>query len=137
MAVINFPLMKKPIEQRIVDAACIYWDLEPDFFYYKGDPTERMRKGRTKNSSSALAYKKSIVYYLLKQKTPYSYPELAKMFNYIGHQPVIRAVDTINCQQSIYKQIKNDLHEIEAIADNLAACFDVVSINVFLSNMQA
>lgn len=136
MAVINFQLMQKPVEQRIIDAACIYWDLDPDYFVYKGDHEERKRKGRTKNSSSAFAYRKNIVYYLIKTKTGYSYPELAAMFNYVGHQPVIRGVDTVSTLKGIYKQIKDDISEIEKIADNLAASFDVVSVNISLKNLQ-
>lgn len=127
--------MQKPIEQRIIDAACIYWDLDCDFFHYKGESGGARRKGRTKNSSSAASYKKSIVYYLLKEKTAYSYPELARIFNYISHMPVIRSVETIACQKDIYKQIKTDLSSIEAIADNLAARFELVNINISLSNV--
>jgi len=64
MAEITYEVLQKPIEERIIDAACIYWDVKRAYF-------------RQKTEESTVVYRKSVVYYLLKKNTIYSYKSIA------------------------------------------------------------
>lgn len=117
MPTITYQVLQKPIEERIIDAACIYWNVERNYFCIK---TEK----------STIVYRKSIVYYLIKRNTIYSYKSIAQMFGFLSHQPVIRSVENIESQQFIYKQTFNDLKQIMQLAGKLNASFITTSITL-------
>lgn len=119
MAKISFQVVQKPIEERIIDAACIYWDVDRSYFFQK-------------RSDTNVTYRKGIIYYLIKQNTTYSYKFMAEKFGFLSHQPVLRLVENIDSTKGIYKQHFNDMNEIQRLADILDAEFierEIVLVN--------
>jgi chromosomal replication initiation ATPase DnaA len=115
MATITYQtqVLKKPIEERIIDAACIYWNVEREYFFQK-------------RSDTNVVHRKGIIYYLLKQNTTYSYEFMANKFGFSSHQAVSRLVENIDATKNIYKQTFNDIEQIRQLADKLnAECFNV------------
>ena len=110
MAKITFEVVQKPIEERIIDAACIYWDVDRTYFFQK-------------KKDGDITHRKGIVYYLIKQNTTYSYDFMAKKFGFLSHQAVLRLVENVDSTKGIYKQIFNDLNQIQHLADKLDANF--------------
>ena len=117
MAIITYKVIQKSIEERIIDAACIYWDVNRDYFTRKSE-------------DSTVVYRKSILYYLIKKNTVFSYKSIATMFGFLSHQPVMRSVENIEAQKNIYKQTFNDLKQIGNLADKLNASFISTDINL-------
>lgn len=117
MATLIYQIVKKPIDERIVDAACIYYEVDRSYFFEK-------------TSDTTVVYKKSIVYYLLKQHTSFTFRYIAEKFGFIGHQPVMRLVDNIDAQKDILRQIREDIKHIMIIADTLDA--EIITTNVHL-----
>lgn len=117
MAEITYQVIQKPLEERIIDAACVYYDVSRDYFQQKTNDTE-------------IVYRKAIVYYLLKNHTILSLKAIAKKFGFIGHQPVMRLVENIEAQKGIYKQTLNDLNQVLHIADKLDAEFVTTSVQL-------
>lgn len=119
MPTITYQVLQKPIEERIIDAACIYWNVERPYFAQKAGRDE-----------STVFYRKSICYYLIKQHTILSYKEMARRFGYAGHAPVIRSIDLIEASKKISKQVSCDLNQISHLADKLDA--DFIERNIVL-----
>jgi chromosomal replication initiation ATPase DnaA len=117
MATLIYQIVKKPIDERIVDAACIYYEVDRSYFFEK-------------TSDTTVVYKKSIVYYLLKQHTSFTFRYIAEKFGFIGHQPVMRLVDNIDAQKHVARQISNDLTQVMLIADTLDA--ELITTNISL-----
>lgn len=105
---ITFKIVQKPIEERLIDAACIYWDVEREYFHQKKEESE-------------IIYRKGIVYYLIKNNTLYSYRYIANLFGFASHQPVMRLINNIESSKDIYRQTKLDLSTISQIAQTLNA----------------
>lgn len=119
MATVTYQLMQKPVEQRLIDAACIYWEVERPYFSKIGGKEE-----------STVFYRKSIIYYLIKHNTTYSYKEIAGLFGFISHAAVLKAVDGIEAQKKVLKQVSNDLHQILFLADKLDADFITTEVKL-------
>jgi len=112
MAKVMYQIVKKPLDERIIDAACIYWNVDRTYFAQKGGRDE-----------STVFYRKSVIYYLIKQHTVYSLSEMARRFGYFGHAAVRRSIDLIEAHKNIYKQVNSDLNQILHLADKLDAEF--------------
>lgn len=110
MPKLTFQLLQKPIEERIIDAACVYWGVERDYFFQK-------------RSDTNVTYRKGIIYFLIKQNTTYSFKFMAEKFGFLSHQPVLRLIENIDSTQKIYKQHFNDINQIQLLADKLDAAF--------------
>lgn len=110
MATITYQLIQKPIEERIIDAACIYWDVERSYF------------SQTKTDTNA-TYRKGIVYLLIKQNTTYTLEFMAKKFGFLSHQPVLRLIENISATKEVIKQHAADINQIQLLADKLDATF--------------
>jgi len=110
MATVTYEVVQKPIEERVIDAACIYWEVDRAYFFQKKQNTD-------------ITYRKGIIYYLIKQNTTYSYEFMAKKFGFLSHQPVLRLVENIDSTKGIYKQTFNDINQIQHLADKLDANF--------------
>lgn len=123
MATIIYNVVQKSIEERIIDAACIYWNVERYYFCQKTE-------------ESTVVYRKSIVYYLIKKNTVFSYKSIAEMFGFLSHQPVMRSVENIEAQKNIYKQTFNDLKQIIELADKLDASFIATSITLINNKIE-
>lgn len=119
MAKITHKILQKPIEERIIDAACIYWEVEREYFFQKGGDT-------------TVTYRKGIIYYLIKQETTYSFKFMAQKFGFLSHQPVLRLVENLESTKKIYKQHFNDLNQIRLLADKLDA--DYIQTEIKLIN---
>ncbi|RAJ00459.1 DnaA-like protein [Chitinophaga skermanii] len=115
MALITFQTATKPLEERLIDAACIYWDIDRATLFQK--------------TEQALAvYRKGVVYYLIRNSTTLSYREIANLFGFRGHQPVMRLIDNIDANRRVIRQTACDIKEIESIAGKLESqiiCCDV------------
>lgn len=125
MAKITLQVVKKPIEQRYIDAACIYWEVERTYFH-KTKPREKSLEVQRRN----------ILYYLIKNNTSLNYKDIAEIFGFSSRAPVIEGIETIEAfisvGKGIYRQISNDINQIQAIADKLDADFierEVILIN--------
>jgi chromosomal replication initiation ATPase DnaA len=121
MSQITFETLKKPIEERLIDAACIYYDVDREYFFNKN-----------KREDSTVMQRKGIVYYLLRERTSMSFKQIAEKFGFVGHQPALRIVDNISSTKNIYKQLLNDLTEIERIASTLEA--ELITVDIKLTN---
>lgn len=110
MAVIVYKILQKPIEERIIDAACIYWNVKREYFFQK-------------RSDTNVTYRKGVIYYLIKQNTTYSYKFMAEKFGFLSHQPVLRLVENLDSTKGIFKQHFNDMNQIQLLADKLDAEF--------------
>lgn len=121
MALITYQIVKKPIEERLIDAACIYWDVERSYFYQNTE-------------DRTVTYRKSIIYYLIKQHTTYSYRFMAEKFGFLSHQPVARMIDNISATQKKIQQHFNDINQITHLADILDA--DLITVDRSLINKE-
>ncbi len=111
MAKITYEVVRKPIEERLIDAACIYWDVDRSYFF----------KGANLKEDTQNTYRKGVIYYLIKQNTTYSYTAMANKFGFLSHQPVLRLVENMEATKGIYKQHFNDINQIQHLADKLDA----------------
>lgn len=122
MAKITFHVVQKPIEQRLIDAACIYYDVERIYF----------NKTNTREKSKVVQ-RRNILYFLIKHNCPaLSWKDVANLFGYSAHEPVIEGVGNIEAQKNVWQQISNDINQIQAIADKLDADFierEIVLVN--------
>lgn len=110
MATITYEVVQKPIEERIIDAACVYWNVERDYFFQNNDD---------RNAT----YRKSVIYYLIKQNTTYSYRFMANKLGFLSHQPVMRLIENLEATKEKIKQHFNDINQIQHLADKLDASF--------------
>lgn len=117
MAKITFEVLQKPIEQRIIDAACIYWDVERSYFFRDANSAIKTKDCKP----TTVVYRKSIIYYLIKTNTTYSFQFIADLFGLRSHQPVLRLVENIDTMKGIIKQHFNDINQIQHLADKLDA----------------
>ena len=123
MAKLTYQVIQKPIEERLIDAACVYWEVERPYFSQKTQDT-------------TVVYRKSVLYYLIKTACPhFTFENLAGKFGFLSHQPVMRAVEKIEAQKNIYKQTFNDINQISHLADKLDATFITTSIEL-ITNKQ-
>jgi chromosomal replication initiation ATPase DnaA len=117
MAKIIYNTVQKPIEQAIIEAACIYWDIDKEYFLNKWQQREAV-------------YRKGIIYYLLREKTTYSYKVYAKNLGFQSHQPVIRAISKIESLKDVDPQCKRDIETIGNIVEKLTA--DIICLEIRL-----
>lgn len=113
MAKIQYEVIRKPIEERIIDAACIYWDVDRTYFFQN-------------EIDSTVTYRKGIIYYLIKQNTTYSLRFMAEKFGFKTHGPVKRLIENIEATKKIYRQTFNDINQITHLADILDA--DIITV---------
>ena len=71
-----------------------------------------------KSSLREYVYPKSILCYVLRQKTPLSIREIKRELGYKSNQVVLYHIQTIEANQKINKFIKKDLEEIENLLNN-------------------
>lgn len=119
MAEITYQLIKKPIEERLLDAACIYWNVTRQYF----------AKPENKKETTTV-YRRRVVCYLLKQNTIYSYREIATKFGFLSTSRIQEGVEEIDARKDIYKQICDDINQISYLADKLDADFITSSISL-------
>lgn len=104
MADIKFNVLQKPIEERLVNAGCIYWEVAEDFF-----------KIKKKNGDTE---KRHVLFYLLHIEGGMSKGDIAAMFS-LHRSSIDDAVDNIAVRQKIHPHIARMINNILAIAANL------------------
>lgn len=117
MQTITYQVLQKPIEDRIIDAATIYWEVERSYFSQR-------------SQESTQVYRRSIVFYLIKENTLLSYEAVAKLFGFLSHQNVMDKVDTIEARKNVYPQVGNDIKNILRLAEKLDAQFVTCNIQL-------
>lgn len=117
MTQITYEVLRKPFEDRIIEAACIYWDVERTYF-------------SSPRPCATVAYRKSIIYYLIKENTNFTLSHIASKLGFTTHGPVARLIDNIEAQKNIFKPICNDLKQISLLADRLDAQFVTTSVQL-------
>jgi chromosomal replication initiation ATPase DnaA len=125
MPEITYKVVQKPVEERLIDAACIYWGVDRQYFSKASYKAE-----------STVVYRKSVLYYLLKNNTIYSFKEIAGKFGFIQHGAVIKAVENIDAQKNVLKQVSNDINQIQHLSDKLDAEFIRTNINLVNNKLE-
>lgn len=123
MAEVTYQVVRKPIEERLLDAACIYWDVNRQYFSKRTVKTERK-----------CVYRSRIVQYLIHQNTIYSYAEIATKFGFLSTSRIQDGIEEIEARKHIYKQVNEDLNQISYLADKLDA--SVITSSIKLENKQ-
>lgn len=123
MAEISYQVYQKPIEQRLIDAACIYWEIP--------------RSALMVNSKVEYAYiKRSIVCYLIENNTTMNKKEIGKLFGLASHSNVVKAVETIDLLKNRDRQIRDALNQIQYISGTLDAEFITISASLVNKKLQ-
>lgn len=125
MAKITYQLLQKPIEERIIDAACIYWEVDRPYFSMVDCVNQ-----------STVVYRKSIIYYLMKQNTTLSLKEMANKLGFVAHMPVTRSIENIDALKGVYKETNNDLNQIQHLADMLVSDCIIKEITLVNNKLQ-
>ena len=68
-----------------------------------------------KSSLREYVYPKSILCYLLRQKTPLSIREIKNQLGYKSNQVILYHIQTVEANQKINKFLRKDLEEIEKL----------------------
>jgi hypothetical protein len=103
---IAFDTVAKPISERIILAACLYYGVDRDWFMQKSE-------------KSIVVLRRGLIYYLLRQNTNFSYKHMADIFGFKSHQPVMRIIKEIEGYQTLYPSLKTDMDCIMSIAEKI------------------
>lgn len=116
MAELKFNVLQKPLEERMIDAACIYWEVNRDFFMQK-------------NKSGGNSEKRHILFYMLQWECGLSGAEIAMKFER-DKKTIFEAVDGISVRKNINPTISHAIRDINKIAANLEV--EMVTVDVKL-----
>lgn len=117
MADIKFNVLQKPYEERLLDAACIYWEVTENFFKIKN------KDGDTE--------KRQVLFYLMKTEANMELGKIATMFD--RQKPsIFEACENIDTRKNINLTIAHAIRDIKQIATNLDA--NIVVANIKLEN---
>jgi chromosomal replication initiation ATPase DnaA len=119
MADITYQVLRKPIEERLIDAACIYWEVPRTYF-----------AKNCNKADSTVVYRRRVLLYLLKSNTIYSLKELVTKFGFTSHKQVSDGVEEVEAQKNIYGQINNDINQITFLASKLDAEFVTTTVSL-------
>lgn len=103
----ELPVISRPMIERIIRAACAYWDI-----------TEEELLKRT--TEHYVAYRRKVCFFLIKKHNPMSYGRIAARFTLKDPGYISRSVEEIEATKNIYTQTSHDLNAILQIANNLA-----------------
>ena len=117
MQTITFETLQKPFEERIIEAGCIYWNIEKSYFTQSGAVRE-------------VTSRKAIIYHLLRKNTEYSYRFFAESLGFKSHQAVMRLIENVEAQKDICRETARDIQRIEQIAEMLNA--KIIEVNIKL-----
>ncbi|WP_153799064.1 hypothetical protein [Foetidibacter luteolus] len=123
MAEITYQAFQKPIEQRLIDAACIYWEVDRSYFSNAiPDMLESQRK--------------AILYYLVKQHTDFTYASIAKIFGHKSHSHVVRLTQNIEARMHVQPEISRAMNHITHLASKLDAQFITTNVQFINNQLQ-
>lgn len=101
------PVISKPLMERIIRAACAYWEITEEQLLEKSTET-------------FIAYRRKICFYLIKTHVMLSYARIAVRFGLKDPWNISCAVDEIDSTKNIYPQTTRDIEAVLQIANNLA-----------------
>jgi hypothetical protein len=110
--------LMKPLEVRLEEAACIYWECDPGFFRIKH-----------KDGNTA---KRRTLFWLLNRDAGVDYSALAARFG-LTKQCMKTGVELLDWWATNQVSIRHDIANIRQLAGTLGA--RVISIDIRLSNM--
>lgn len=116
MADIVYGVLQKPISERLVDAACIYFGVEHSFF-----------KEKKLDEDSTL--KRHVLFYLLKHDAGMGYHSISNDFGF-SYSSVRECIDVMDFRKGNSRPIADHLKHIRAIAANLEAKIVVVNMHL-------
>lgn len=115
MAKIELETVQKPLEERILDAACIFWEVSRELFKMKSKDTDTQ--------------KRHILFYMLKEYAELQPTAIAAQFG-LHKSSVYEAIETISSTKTIYPTIARSIKEILKIAETLQSQLVVVDIKL-------
>lgn len=115
MASIVYSVMQKPLVERLEDAACIYWDVNADFF--------RDKKKKDEVSTN----RRHLLFYLLKNDGGLGDTTIANKYGY-SQSSITEALQIIEFRKSNSRLIADDMKQIQQIAAKLEARIIVVPV---------
>jgi chromosomal replication initiation ATPase DnaA len=103
----SLPVISKPMIERIIRAACAYFDITEDEL-------------KQKSQCDDVVYRRKLCYYLIRQEVIISNARIAQRFGYKDADWVSKSIEEIEARKGIFPQISRDLTAILQIANNLA-----------------
>ena len=121
MAKVVFSVLQKPLVERIVDAACIYFNVEQSFF------KEKLHDEESTN-------RRHILFYLLKEDAGMGYRAISSMFGY-SKSSITEGIELMDFRRGNSRPISEHMRHIRTIATNLEAKIVVMDVKLehFLS----
>jgi len=119
MADVVYGILQKPLVERLVDAACIYWEVGPEYFRGKGH-------GRQKDGGSERRW---TLYYLLREDAVMDMGVIGTQFG-ISKQGVSQGIEAITFRKGNSSSIRRDIENIRKIAGALEAKVIVVNVKL-------
>ena len=117
MAIIHYEVLAKPLDRRLEDAACIYFEVTPDFFRVKKkEGTDRRR----------------VLFWLLKTDTQMSVTEMSHRYG-ISKSSLSEGIDKLEFTKNHFRTIACDIENIRKIAANLVV--NLVSVDVRMGDV--
>ena len=108
MPQLEYDVVQKPLDRRLEEAACIYYDVERVFFYVK-------QKGKCKDREID---KRRILFWLLRTEAGMDYTEIARRYDHTK-QNIQSGIDMIEFRKGLYHSIEIDKGNILKIAATL------------------
>lgn len=115
MAQVKFATVQKPMDKRLMDAACIYWEVSEDFFKVK--------------KRDADTQKRHIFFYMLKEHADLQPAYMAAEFGW-HKSSIYEAIETIETTKNIYPTIARSMRDILKIAETLHSTIVVTDIRL-------
>lgn len=116
MARVEYETVKKPIDRRLEDAACIYWDVAPEFFRLKSKDMTATDRRRT-------------LYLLLREDAQLGDAAIAERYGH-AQSTIQEGLELFSFQMRNTRRISDDMKQIRAIAANLDAKLLVVNVEL-------
>jgi len=120
MAVIKYQLEKKSLDQMLIDAACVKWDVTEEFFHNNTD----RRGGKDKNTD-----KRRMLHWLLWKDCEMTYAVIAERFGY--HKDSMReGIEKLDFSKGVYPSIALEIANIREIAGKLQTNLEITSVEL-------
>lgn len=116
MADIVYGVLQKPISERLVDAACIYFGVEHSFF-----------KEKRHDEESTL--RRHVLFYLLKHDAGMGYRNIGELFGF-SVSSIKDGIDLMDFRRGNSRTISEHMKQIRGIASNLEAKIVVVNMHL-------
>jgi chromosomal replication initiation ATPase DnaA len=116
MAKIVYGVIQKPLVERIVDAACIYFGVEVAFFKEKLHDEES-------------TCRRHILFYLLKEDAGMGYRAISGMFGF-SKSSVTEGIELMDFRRGNSRPISEHIRQIRGIAANLEAKIVVMDVKL-------